>query len=164
VIILKNIICNDTKEIFNTKKKEYDKYLNSNHWKKLRLRIAQERNYRCEVCDKMIRKRYHIHHLTYDNIGNEKDEDLMFLCEKCHNEIHKGKIERSKTKKEQQAKTKKLSIPKNYIESSNYKAKNQMSKLKYLCNCLNNHKMFSDEDRNNIIKYIENIIIEKRER
>jgi hypothetical protein len=160
----KQIICNDTKETTSSSKKEYDKYLNTEHWRNLRLKIAEQRNYKCEKCKKIVRKSYHIHHLTYDNIGKEKDEDLMFLCEKCHNEIHNGKIEKRKIRKEQQEKIKRLSIPENYIESSHYKTKNQMSKLKYLCNCLNNKKAFSDEDRENIINYIENIITKKNEK
>lgn len=82
----------------------------------------------------------------------------MFLCEKCHNKIHNGKIEKRKVRKEQQEKNKRLSIPKNYIESSNYKSKSQYKKIKYLCSCLNNKSMFSEDDINNVINYIENII------
>lgn len=33
-----------------------------------------------------------MHHLTYENLGNEKDEDLMLLCETCHQYMHKGKV------------------------------------------------------------------------
>lgn len=154
----KQIICTDTKETFISNIKEYDKYLNSEHWRNLRTKIAYQRNFTCEKCNKKVISKYHIHHLTYDNIGNEKDEDLMFLCENCHNKIHNCKIEKRKVRKEQQEKNKRLSIPKNYINSSNYRSKNQLSKIKYLCNCLNNKKMFSDKDRENIINYLENII------
>lgn len=34
----------------------------------------------------------HVHHLTYENLGNEADEDLLVLCKDCHREIH-GYIE-----------------------------------------------------------------------
>lgn len=30
-----------------------------------------------------------IHHIHYNNIGNEKMEDLVTLCINCHAEIHK---------------------------------------------------------------------------
>lgn len=154
----KQIICNDTKETFIKNIKAYDKYLSSEHWRNLRKRIAYQRNFTCEKCNKKIISKYHIHHLTYENIGNEKDEDLMFLCEKCHNKIHNGKVQKKKIRKEQQKKNKRLSIPKNYIESNNYKSRNQLSKLKFLFHCLNNRNIFSDDDRNNIINHIENII------
>lgn len=31
---------------------------------------------------------FHVHHLSYDNIGEETDEDLMLVCAPCHNAIH----------------------------------------------------------------------------
>jgi hypothetical protein len=29
-----------------------------------------------------------VHHLTYENIGREKDEDLLAVCERCHRSFH----------------------------------------------------------------------------
>lgn len=85
----------------------------------------------------------------------------MFLCEKCHNKIHSGKISKAKVRKAIKETNESLFIPKNYIQSDNYKKKTQLNKMKYLCNCLNNHKVFSDKDRESVIKYIENLISKK---
>lgn len=150
----KKIICADTKEEINFEWGNYDKYLLTKHWKNLRLKIAEERKHICEKCNKIIKKGYHIHHLTYERIGNEKSDDLMFLCNNCHNKIHNGKIEKYKKSN----KNKELNIPKNYINSDNYKNKNQLKKFKYLCFCFNNKKIFSDKDREIIIKHMEEII------
>lgn len=30
--------------------------------------------------------------MTYENLGNERDDDLMLLCENCHKLMHKDKI------------------------------------------------------------------------
>lgn len=72
----------------NKYKIKYEDYLKSKEWKTKREKIAQERNYICEKCKKQIIKGYHIHHINYDNFGNEKESDLMFLCKKCHEKIH----------------------------------------------------------------------------
>lgn len=30
----------------------------------------------------------HVHHLSYDCIGNEKYTDLIVICEECHTDLH----------------------------------------------------------------------------
>jgi len=30
----------------------------------------------------------HVHHLTYDNLGRELDDDLIVLCNDCHKQVH----------------------------------------------------------------------------
>lgn len=32
--------------------------------------------------------RFHLHHVSYENLGNERDEDLRWVCSPCHNLIH----------------------------------------------------------------------------
>lgn len=154
------IICRDTEEVIKgTSKREcYDEYLKTKHWRKLRLNIAYKHNNRCQMCCKLIKSGYHIHHLTYKNIGNEKDSDLMFLCESCHNKIHNGKIEKNKTKQKATKQNRVLSIPKNYINSSYYKKRSQFNKIKYLCECFKDRKNITDEERAELIAYMEKII------
>ena len=64
---------------------EYKEYLNSFAWKIQRVKALERANWRCEKCGK---SRYQItlqvHHLTYDNLGHEKAEDLQVLCKSCH--------------------------------------------------------------------------------
>lgn len=70
-----------------SRKKEYSEYLHSESWTKTRDRIRQERKV-CEMCGSD--KELQVHHLTYESIGNEKDEDLILLCKNCHYAVHKG--------------------------------------------------------------------------
>lgn len=47
----------------------------------------------CEVCrirGDTLRDdlRFHVHHITYDRLGDEQDDDLILLCSMCHNAIH----------------------------------------------------------------------------
>ena len=70
----------------------YENYLRTNHWRLRRQRIANHHNHLCQGCGIRVDKGFHIHHLTYRNIGNELDSDLAFLCEKCHNDLHAKRI------------------------------------------------------------------------
>ena len=66
-------------------KEEYDRYRNSSAWKakrKARLEMDKHTCQRCG-CEGEV-----VHHRTYDNIGNEKMEDLETLCSWCHKRIH----------------------------------------------------------------------------
>ena len=71
-------------------KKRYEEHLQSDKWKAIRKAKAEEQHYTCERCGKVILHGFHIHHKTYQNLGNEPLSDLMFLCEDCHIEIHIG--------------------------------------------------------------------------
>jgi 5-methylcytosine-specific restriction endonuclease McrA len=75
-------ICNDTKEILYS----YDEYLKSLHWKILRQKYIETYGDKCEICDN---KGEQLHHLNYDNLGNEEFDDLMLLCSSCHYANHK---------------------------------------------------------------------------
>lgn len=82
----------------------------------------------------------------------------MFLCENCHNAIHSGKIEKSTVDKILKEKSYDMSLPKNYIKSENYKNKSQFKKIKYLCECFKDRKNITDEERAELIAYMEKII------
>ena len=41
----------------------------------------------CERCGNVQSAQYlTLHHLTYERLGNERDEDLQLLCRDCHRE------------------------------------------------------------------------------
>jgi hypothetical protein len=64
----------------------YAEYLQTEWWDKVRrarLRIA---GYQCELCK--AKTKLHVHHKTYDNLWNEKREDVMALCPDCHAFLH----------------------------------------------------------------------------
>jgi len=31
---------------------------------------------------------FHVHHCNYSNLGDEKDDDLVLLCDVCHRNLH----------------------------------------------------------------------------
>ena len=62
--------------------KSYKRYLQSDKWAMIRNAIIERDNFKCTVCDSP--DNLHVHHLTYENVGNEKDEDLITLCRGCH--------------------------------------------------------------------------------
>lgn len=67
-------------------KKEYKNYLHSKEWKKKRFEKLKK-NPCCERCE--ARLHLHIHHGTYDNLGDENIDDLFTLCKMCHKDIHR---------------------------------------------------------------------------
>lgn len=64
----------------------YDDYLRSDAWRRLRARVLQRAKGTCEGC--LERAAEHVHHLTYEHIGNEFAFELRALCEPCHHRIH----------------------------------------------------------------------------
>ena len=66
-------------------KKDYAVYLKSTWWVSFSKRIRDERKI-CEKCG--IDKTLNVHHLTYANKGEEKDEDVIVVCRTCHKLIH----------------------------------------------------------------------------
>ena len=65
---------------------DYYEYLKSEEWdrkRKLRLKSAR---YRCELCGSA--EPLQVHHLHYDNLGSELIDDLMALCNDCHEAQH----------------------------------------------------------------------------
>jgi predicted nucleotidyltransferase len=78
------------------KMEEYEKYLETPHWKAFRTLVLEEQlkrvGYnRCERCGKTNPRddvELHVHHLTYERLGKERIEDTEVICRKCHHEEH----------------------------------------------------------------------------
>lgn len=75
---------------------DYRKYLRSPEWKSKREELFKLRGKKCEMCGST--EKIHVHHLTYERIGDETMQDLQVLCEKHHMEQH-PKWNSLKTKK-----------------------------------------------------------------
>lgn len=77
--------------------KEYEK---SNVWRNKSKSILDNKYVSCEICGRsrwkyLPRKktwrrvlRFAVHHKRYDNVPNEKKEDLAILCSNCHKYCH----------------------------------------------------------------------------
>jgi len=67
-------------------KERYRRYRESVAWKAKRKDKIKTANGKCQICGSEYD--LHIHHLTYENIFNEKPNDLIVLCEPCHIKYH----------------------------------------------------------------------------
>jgi 5-methylcytosine-specific restriction endonuclease McrA len=81
------------------KLEEYERYIDTDHWQKVRdLKLtdqAKERGYNyCERCgeraptDATRETAFHVHHKTYERLGEERLEDLEIICRRCHEKEH----------------------------------------------------------------------------
>lgn len=65
---------------------EYLEYLKSEAWKVRRKWKLDQAGNRCQVCN--AGGELHVHHRTYERVGEERDNDLTVLCEMCHTIFH----------------------------------------------------------------------------
>jgi 5-methylcytosine-specific restriction endonuclease McrA len=66
---------------------QYVSYITSDAWRTRRKRALQRAGYRCQLCGEAFAPRsgrLQVHHNSYENLGNERDEDLTVLCVYCH--------------------------------------------------------------------------------
>ena len=61
----------------------YDEYLFSSHWTNFRKRFIGRK---CEGCGG---RWVNLHHVNYERLGAELDEDVVPLCRDCHEYVHK---------------------------------------------------------------------------
>ena len=81
-------IYNEFLEVYSNikPKEEYKEYLNSDHWKQIRLKALDRAGNRCQLCSST--DNLNVHHNTYKNRGNEDLKDLVVLCRECHAKFH----------------------------------------------------------------------------
>lgn len=68
--------------------KTYEEYMRSKLWEIRRKEYLEGRKI-CELCNK--KGNLQIHHKSYENLGNERRKELLFICSKCHHKIHEKK-------------------------------------------------------------------------
>jgi hypothetical protein len=79
-------------DFFNSPKYKYYLYLSSPEWKAKRELVYKRDEYKCQKC--LAKDVDDVHHLTYENLGNEKLIDLISVCRDCHIEIHGLKMKK----------------------------------------------------------------------
>jgi hypothetical protein len=72
----------------------YKSYLQSNHWHEFRKHVLETKGRKCEDCGATEGVIFDIHHLTYENLGEEQLEDVVVLCHSCHMARHPDKFHR----------------------------------------------------------------------
>jgi 5-methylcytosine-specific restriction endonuclease McrA len=67
----------------------YHQYIHSDAWRAKRAEAIERAGHRCQLCGKP-HGHLNAHHNTYENLGDERPEDLCVLCPKCHKNYHAG--------------------------------------------------------------------------
>lgn len=65
---------------------DYRKYLNSPEWRAKATAAKARARWRCGLC--YAAAILETHHRTYERVPNEDPEDLIPLCERCHDRHH----------------------------------------------------------------------------
>ena len=60
----------------------YREYLQTDHWRRIRWATLWLSDGRCQLC--RSEKNLEVHHNNYDCLFDERPEDLVALCNKCH--------------------------------------------------------------------------------
>lgn len=67
----------------------YSKYINSSTWENIRKKYLEEHPYDETILYKGKKvKATDVHHLSYQNLGKEKNVDLIAVCDDTHNILH----------------------------------------------------------------------------
>lgn len=69
---------------------DYYQYIASAEWYARTEQVRLRNNGVCEICN--LRYATEVHHRSYQNLGNERDEELLSICHYCHGVIH-NKVE-----------------------------------------------------------------------
>lgn len=70
-------------------RERYEKYIQSEAWRAKRAAyFAAGGSKYCQGCGDKTERHPHVHHRTYDRLGDEAFEDLVTVCKTCHALIH----------------------------------------------------------------------------
>ncbi len=64
----------------------YEQHLRSDKWREICRLVKRRDRGICQECLESVGE--HVHHLTYERMGDELLSDLVLLCRGCHEEIH----------------------------------------------------------------------------
>jgi hypothetical protein len=78
----------------NLKTMAYKSYLRTPHWRSVRQSAIERHGNKCQICNSG--KKLEVHHRTYQRRGEELPEDVVVLCDSCHDIFHtNGKLVKS---------------------------------------------------------------------
>jgi len=135
----------------------YHQYMNSIEWYRKRERWLRLADYECQWCSRMQTTLY-IHHLTYENFYNEKDEDIIVLCKPCHNhgDVIRKLLKGNKNNPLIQNLIQKRGYPFNMKLSSRKHVIKFKRKLKRTVNLINDLKELKPSEKRKALSYLEN--------
>ena len=70
--------------------KEYREHLKSPEWDAIRKQAMSRDGHLCQDCGRQVATE--VHHLSYDNVGEESPEELVSLCSECHRNRHPERV------------------------------------------------------------------------
>ena len=76
----------------------YEAYLASEQWRQRRARFEEDYSPMCAYCG---READELHHLSYSHLGDERDDELQWVCCQHHQEIHENGSVQPATKSQQ---------------------------------------------------------------
>ena len=86
-------MCNKCRDIrgksFSRHRILYSEYLKTDHWLGIRSLALRRASYKCQLCSS--REFLQVHHNNYSRLWCEWPEDVIVLCDSCHEKHHKGK-------------------------------------------------------------------------
>lgn len=92
-------------------------------------KILERDNYLCRCCKS---KANVVHHITYKDLGNETEKQLISVCEDCHETIHSDNFDSVRLDGKYNAKFNKLKICK-HNKYFNDIGKSLLSSVNYNC-------------------------------
>lgn len=98
---------------------EYHEYLKSEKWQRFSLDAKLATGGRCQGCDRETWN-LHVHHLTYERLGNERASDVWVVCPSCHLKFHPNHKQRVNKVRKKQGKGKirgTLGVPKKPVQT-----------------------------------------------
>jgi 5-methylcytosine-specific restriction endonuclease McrA len=69
------------------KRMPHTEYLQTREWKARRYQALCRAGNRCQFCGTR-NARLEVHQTCYENYGDERPQDLVVLCERCHRRQH----------------------------------------------------------------------------
>ena len=139
----------------NENKFKYKQYLKSEYWQGIREQILKRDKYKCRACG--YNDKLHVHHRTYEFIGNEDLDELITLCKKCHNIFHKINPEVNYTSYYHNKKLESM-LKEKRINDAKYKefVNNNLDKFSNILDFINNNYYIKLKDFLVQIKYFAN--------
>lgn len=103
---------------------KYKDYLASEKWRIFSIDAKLATGGRCQGCDRKT-WRLHVHHLTYERLGDERSSDVWVVCPSCHLKFHphhKRAVNKERRKRGQKKIRGRLGVPKGYQHPRRKKA------------------------------------------
>ena len=92
------------------RREKYQEYLESPEWNARRKWWLRRADWRCQFCNESSQP-LHCHHRTYGRIYHEDPDDVIVLCQTCHDWHHKKPKEKNPTEKNPILSIKRLGDP-----------------------------------------------------